>query len=268
MTIQIEYQPAALSYDEFHQIDLDCFPDEHVDIARFQEFLAQDFWAAWEGEALAGYCSAYQISSLAWIRRVGVAGSHRRRGAGRQLMQAAIEHYSKMEQGEIMLYVLQDNLPALRLYEDFGFEVADMTYQYIWKSPGQDDRIPTETESSVSILPISEVPEAKMPELPLQWMDLRERHAPPNQYALIFFNEKGETIGYCRLAPGFPGCFPFALNQPETNLPGILNGLRKYLLPEKDHLKLTFNDEAIAKACDVNGIQLNCMLFKMVRPIS
>lgn len=268
MPLRIEYQPAAISYDEFHRIDVDCFPDEPVDSNRFQQFLEQDFWAAWESGVMAGYCSAYQKPGLAWIRRIGVVGGYRRWGAGRQLMQAAIAHYSKMGQGEIMLYVRQDNLPALRLYENFGFAAIDTTYQYIWKTPGQTKWITTAAQPAVSILPINQVPETKMPELPQQWMDFRDRHDPPNQYALIFINEKGDNIGYCRLLPGFPGCFPFVISQPEMNLPGILYGLRTYLLPEKDHLKLTFSDEAIANACNTHGIEFNYKLFKMVRSIS
>lgn len=267
MAFRIEYQPAALSYDEFHQIDAECFPDEPVDDASFLAFLKEDFWAAWEGGALAGYCSAHQKGSLAWIRRIGVAGSYRRRGAGRQLMHEAITHFSKLGAGEVMLYVRQDNLPALCLYEEFGFEKAETTYQYIWKTDRKNDQDTMSAKITVSVRPVSDVPEVKMPDLPPQWADFRDMHNPPDQYALVFLDENGDNIGYCRLSPEFPGCFPFILSQPGTNLRSVLEGLKRYLLPGKDHLKLTFNDERIAHACNAHGIELNYLLFKMVRSV-
>jgi len=51
-----------------------------------------------------------------------VAASHRRRGIGRKLLDAAVAwaHVVKVEKLE--LHVFPWNEPAIRLYEDFGFE--------------------------------------------------------------------------------------------------------------------------------------------------
>jgi hypothetical protein len=56
MVIRIEYQPQGLTYSEFAKVDRECFPDEPGDEGLYQAFLSRDFWAAWDGETLAGYC--------------------------------------------------------------------------------------------------------------------------------------------------------------------------------------------------------------------
>jgi len=266
MTFTIEYQPKSLAFDEFQQIDQECFPDEPVNQETFQAFWGQDFWAAWEsaltGKMLVGYCSAHRKPSFAWIRRIGVSSQHRRRGIGRLLMEKALNHFKKSGLEEVMLYVMQDNLPALRLYEGFGFKIADTSYQYNYKICDNSNK-----GSNVDIRPVEDVPETEMPELPGQWSDLRTMNHPPEQYVLIFFDKTGKNVGYCRLSPGFPGCFPFVVLQADRNLLPVLDRLREYLLPEKDHLKLTFNDEAIARACEKHGIELHYKLYKMVRAV-
>ena len=266
MHIRIEYQPVALDYAVFLRVDGDCFPDEPAtDEGSFQTFLGQDFWAAWEGEALAGYCSAYSKPNLFWIRRIGVASSHRRQGIGSDLMSQAMMRCRELGLREAMLYVLDDNTAALRLYEEFDFERAETTYQYIWESPMQSQLTSEGPGPVVQALPVDEASEANMPELPGQWADFRSMHQPPGQYALLFYNEMGETIGYCRLSPGFPGCFPFSVKNPQKNLPGALRALKKYLRPDKDHLKLTLDEARLAEACNALGLQLNYKLFRMVR---
>ncbi len=266
MPIRFKYKPAALSYSEFLRVDGDCFPHEPAtDEGSFQTFLGQDFWAAWDGEALAGYCSAYSKPGLFWIRRIGVARSHRRQGIGRELMSQSLRRCQELGLGEAMLYVLEDNAPALRLYEKFSFERAEITYQYIWESPMQSRLTGELPGPVVEALPVNEASEASIPELPGQWADFRTMHQPPGQYALLFCNEMGETIGYCRLSPGFPGCFPFSVKNPQKNLPGALGALKKYLQPDKDHLKLTLDEARLAEACEALGLKLNYKLFRMVR---
>jgi GNAT superfamily N-acetyltransferase len=267
MVIRIEYQPHGLTYSEFAKVDRECFPCEPGDEVLFQAFLGQDFWAAWDGGALAGYCSAFSKPTLFWIRRIGVAGSHRRQGIDRELMSRALAHCREMGLGKAMLYVQEGNSPALSLYEAFGFVKAETIFQYIWETPLKSSFPSRKATPAIKALPVDEAFEASMPELPEQWGDFRALHKPPGQYALLFNDEQGEAIGYCRLSPGFPGCFPFSVNYPAVNLPGVLLALRGYLLPEKDHLKLTLDDPALAETCDTLGLRLNYKLYKMVRSI-
>jgi hypothetical protein len=91
-------------------------------------------------------------------------------------------------------------------------------------------------------------------------------HEPPDQYVFILRGQSSANRGYCRLSPRFPGCFPFVVDRPSTDLPAALWALRGFLLPEKDVLKLTFSDDTLADACTKLGLKLNYKLLKMLRP--
>jgi ribosomal protein S18 acetylase RimI-like enzyme len=53
-----------------------------------------------------------------WIGGLGVVESERRRGTGRALMEAALAEAP----GDVLLEVIDSNEPAIRLYEELGFE--------------------------------------------------------------------------------------------------------------------------------------------------
>lgn len=109
-----------------------------------------------------------------------------------------------------------------------------------------------------------DVPERLRPTFPPQWSDLVARHSPPDSYTLLFRVEGSErSIGYCRLSPDFPGCFPFVLAVPGGNLAAALVALGPYLLPQHRILRLTLAGAEIAQACDDLGFSLNYRLFKM-----
>jgi RimJ/RimL family protein N-acetyltransferase len=60
-------------------------------------------------------------SHKGWLRAMYVRPTHRRTGASRLLVQAVIDAArSKVEQ--IQLSVVSTNLPAIRLYQSFGFQ--------------------------------------------------------------------------------------------------------------------------------------------------
>lgn len=266
-SIRIEYQPSFLSFNTFHQVDLECFPDEPLDLDGYQFRLSQDFWAAMVGENLVGYCTVYRKERLAWLGRLGVNSNYRRMGIGTELMKTAIQFSREMGMQEMMLYVMQDNLAALHLYESFGFVKDDITYQYVWDTSHPDNLVITASVPLIRVTPVDQVPGDAFSGIPLQWADLRDLHHPPSQYVFIFDDGEDNQIGYCRFNPGFPGCFPFVINNPATNLPAVLKELQKYLFPEKNYLKLTFNDPALVQACDTYHLRLNYRLFKMIRDV-
>jgi len=65
--------------------------------------------------------SGQKDSHKGWLRAMYVHPAARRSGAGRQLVQAIIDHArQKIEQ--LQLTVVSTNQPALRLYQSFGFQ--------------------------------------------------------------------------------------------------------------------------------------------------
>ena len=261
----IVYRPGDLPFEQFQAVDTECFPDEPVDAAALASFLKQDFWAAYDGGRLVGYCSMHRKAVLAWLRRIGVAARHRRQGIGRGLINAALERWQELGLPQIILYVQDGNLPAMSLYEQSLFLREEATFQYVLRPRGLGSTAAGQESEPVKVVGIDEVPESKLPRFPEQWADIRSLHRPPEQYVLIFRDGDGQELGYCRLTPGFPGCFPFVLQDPDRRLKSALLGLRRYLLPDKEILKLTFADERVAAACRSLGIELNYSLFKMVR---
>ncbi len=64
------------------------------------------------------------------VLTVGVAPAARRRGQGRQLMEAALAAGRQAGAGEVFLEVAMDNAPAVALYERLGFRRAGVRPAY------------------------------------------------------------------------------------------------------------------------------------------
>jgi GNAT superfamily N-acetyltransferase len=263
--IKVEYNPACLQYAEFHQMDADCFPEEPIDFDTFKSAVAGDFWAAWSSQSLVGYSYIVRKPGIAWLSRIAVANGYRQKGIATSLIMEVLAHCRRIGLPDTMLYVKDDNAPAIRQYKRFGFRPTESTYQYILSVPRITDMAVAISPENVKVVPIAEVPTTKMPELPQEWANIGSLHRPPNQHVLAFLDIKDDVIGYCRLSPGFPGCFPFVVRQPFLHLSAVFHGLQPYLLPEKDILKLTFADEELSEACRSLGLELNYKLQKMMR---
>jgi hypothetical protein len=174
-------------------------------------------------------------------------------------MQTMVDHYRRIGLSDMILYVLSDNRVAIRLYERFGFRTAESAFQFVLADPLHQPPAP----STIRSVPINEVPRPAWPHFPPEWATLPEAHNPPEKYVFLFCDFASRVLGYCRLDPRFPGCFPFVLERPHENLAATLRSLREYLLPDKNVLKLTFSSGELADACTRLGLQLNYRLFKM-----
>jgi ribosomal-protein-alanine N-acetyltransferase len=73
--------------------------------------------------AIAGYALVFTAKNSGWARlyAIGVDPFYRRRGVGRALLAEAIDYARRIGKRRIFLEVRADNLPAIRLYEKFGF---------------------------------------------------------------------------------------------------------------------------------------------------
>jgi ribosomal protein S18 acetylase RimI-like enzyme len=82
-------------------------------------------FGAFQNSHLIGTASFTQLSGLkdshkGLLRAMYVRPTHRRSGAGRQLVQAVVET-ARQKVEQIQLAVVSDNQPALRLYQSLGF---------------------------------------------------------------------------------------------------------------------------------------------------
>ena len=87
----------------------------------FHEALRGFVWVE-EGRVV-GNVNVNQAFPHYWlISNVAVRPAWRRRGIARQLVRAALEEVRRQGGGAVALQVRADNLPALRLYQSFGFQ--------------------------------------------------------------------------------------------------------------------------------------------------
>ena len=70
---------------------------------------------------LGGYLFATIIDDEAEILSIGVTPDRQRQGVGKRLLQHFFEHGTSQNMTRVVLEVAEDNVPAVRLYRDFGF---------------------------------------------------------------------------------------------------------------------------------------------------
>ena len=69
---------------------------------------------------------------MIWVNEMGVAGSHRRRGIGKQLLTRILDMAKDMGFEEIWLGTEDDNVPARALYESAGGQEESFV-MYSWE---------------------------------------------------------------------------------------------------------------------------------------
>ena len=61
------------------------------------------------------------IDDEAEILSIGVTPDRQRQGVGKRLLQRFFEHGTSQNMARVVLEVAEDNVPAVKLYRDFGF---------------------------------------------------------------------------------------------------------------------------------------------------
>ena len=268
MSIDIVFRPNKLQFDDFQRIDEQCFPNEPIGVGTFNKNLTGNFWGAFFEQELVGYSYITLKPNLAWISRICISLDFRNRGIGSMLMEKMVEFCHDVHREKAILYVRQDNPIAVRFYEKHGFMSKESSYQYVVPINDFFRQRRYMSRSGLIATPITELSKCLVPEFPPQWANIEELHDPPNMYVLVFYTNDGSLIGYSRLDPNFPGCFPFVVDKPVIYLTKVLVYLKKYLLPEKSILKLTFENDELADVCSKLHFTLNYRLIRMEKNIS
>lgn len=92
---------------------------------------------AWEGDKLVGNCGVRNIAGDGEITNVAVDPACRRQKVGTELMNKLLEAGCSMGIEAFTLEVRASNLPAIRLYESFGF-VLEGTRRNFYEDPRED----------------------------------------------------------------------------------------------------------------------------------
>ena len=93
------------------------------------------------GEIL-GYVSMMFVLDEAYIGNVAVAPEHRRRGVASALLESLLQRAKAMGLAFVTLEVRATNMPAIALYEQFGFSVVGRRKNY-YSAPTEDALIMT-----------------------------------------------------------------------------------------------------------------------------
>jgi ribosomal-protein-alanine N-acetyltransferase len=94
------------------------------------------------GRRLGGYIAARVNGEELHVNNLGVWPDARRRGIGGALLGAALELAARCGAVEAVLEVRAGNLPALKMYERFGFAVVGVRRNY-YRAPAEDAKIMT-----------------------------------------------------------------------------------------------------------------------------
>ena len=104
-----------------------------ADEAMLGRMLADESWTflcAREGDELVGYAYFQSVAGEGYVGDLAVAEEYRRRGVGRALTQAMCAAAREQKLAFLTLEVRESNLPARRLYESCGFQVAAVRKNY------------------------------------------------------------------------------------------------------------------------------------------
>jgi GNAT superfamily N-acetyltransferase len=243
MKIDVIYNDLNLTYEDFKNIDKECFPNQYYSTVQYTDMRENGFWTAYADNELAGYMSVKAYGKEMHLSRIAVSSDYRRKGIAHKLLNTLLSFSNEMKAESITLMVQTDNRNAISLYEKFGFFNNGSKCQFI--------------------IPIKEYMKCcdskpRVTAVPIHGQNLQD-----HKYQLRFVSENGITIGGCFLNSEFPGCSYFEVEKPEKNFTDSLVSLKKYLIPEKDILVLTIEQKALIDSCMDLGFKLNYELFKM-----
>jgi [ribosomal protein S18]-alanine N-acetyltransferase len=113
-------------------IEADLFGVEKWSAAMFWNELANGnlYLVVRNGTGIVGYAGLSVSDAEAWVQNIAVRRDRQRQGLGRLLLEALLAEASARGAKAVLLEVAVDNLPAQRLYTDYGFETVGVRKGY------------------------------------------------------------------------------------------------------------------------------------------
>lgn len=96
----------------------------------FSEDSPSEYYVIKEDGEILGFVSFMNILGEVHVNNIAVDTGKRRRGLGARLLKFVLNFYPKEEIMGVTLEVRTDNIPALKLYEKFGFSIVGKRERY------------------------------------------------------------------------------------------------------------------------------------------
>lgn len=133
--------------DAIAAAELECFGINAWSRASVEEFLQNEYShvvAAYKNGVLIGYAGVFVLFGEAELTNIAVLPSERRQGAAKGMLTELISRSRELGAELLHLEVRESNVPAIALYESFGFHVDGRRKNY-YSSPREDALLMTLT---------------------------------------------------------------------------------------------------------------------------
>ncbi len=108
---------------ELMQHALDRYTGDQMSLEELEQAaLNRNLLLATWNVRFAGFLRSYIKNDVAWLGHIVVADEFRGKGIANELVRTYIQDNSKGDDTRYQLWVIQDNLGAVRLYQKFGFK--------------------------------------------------------------------------------------------------------------------------------------------------
>lgn len=250
-------------WNNFHQFDIDIFPEDSIAEDWFKKRVERDgiFALEYNNQIVGQLIVALFGENEGHFGRIGVSRNHQGKGYGNLLMMYGIEWFRKQKIiKQIHLYTQDHNKIAQNLYRKFGFSITGTTWHYF---------VPFASLNPLNMYTCQKILENEIDPVGEKYNDtlpaaqIRRFLTYDDFYVLTLKDSNKDIVGACRFTPSFPGCFPFVLDYVDS-FDDFLVGMKPFSLPEFDYTRITFTDyPKVAKLCEERAYKLHHRLFKM-----
>lgn len=206
--------------------------------------IARDTWLFEQDGRPAGYLYFQRLAGVAYVRHLVVAPELRRKGLGRQMLDALADELRRAKITRWCLNVKPTNTAAVRLYEGLGMREAyrSVALRFPW-SLIHELTLP---DRPVRTCPIDPAEDAAIEEaFRLPRGQLAVRRAGGRVVLLRLHDPAVPSslgLGFAAFDPDFPGAFPFRVSAPYLAQP-LLDGLRAHARPDLADVQLVIEDD-------------------------
>lgn len=115
------------------QLEQQLFPDDSWEISALQDIFLQDYnhlFVIQDNEKIIAYCIVQVMFDTAEILRIGVEKTYQGQGLAKQLLIKVVEFLQTLAVERLLLEVRADNMSAIALYKNLGFEQISIRKNY------------------------------------------------------------------------------------------------------------------------------------------